>query len=799
MIDTVRQDLNLAVRSLWREPGVTLVALASLAIGIAANATVFSLVQAVEFPRLPYPDASRIVFIESRNLPRDLSELPISAPDALDLAAVARTIDTPALTVDDSATIREAATPAHWSGRQVTPAFFSVLQMAAARGRVLSAGDERQAIVLADRFWQRELGSDPAVVGRVIHVNGEPRTVVGVMPPRFDLDADYWTPLEPATTAAATRDDRRFTLFARLARNATMADATREAADISSRLSADHPATNTGWQMFPTLLVRMHGQDSHGAFLMMQAAVAFVLLIACANIANILLARGTRRAHDMAVRIALGASRGRLVRQLLTESLLLALVGGAAGALLTLWGIRLARSLYNFPDVIDPTLNPIVIAFTALVSITTGIVCGIIPAVRASRVAPHASLQADGGRGGAERAGRAALRATLVAVQVASAVVLATGTALLVQTLINRAHVDLGFNPSGAIRADLTFSGAQYASADSRRIAADGFFDRLRTDPAVVAAGGQGWALSRGVGSHLQITLPTRADATVTTGGPNAIEAVTPEYFAAMAVPVKQGRTFSSTDHSGAPLVAIINEEFARTTWPDRSPLGDVVRLGTVAENAPQVTIVGVVGSIRRSAMHGSVLPRLYVAFDQFPSPSLAVVVRARGDVAPAQSAMQAALRQTDATLVLDEVRTVEADVARFIEPVRFITVLFTMFGVTGVLLAALGVFGMMSYAVSQRRREMAVRTALGARRADILRLVLGNGLRITLAGLGAGVAVAILAGRALASFLFGVSPVDPPTLMGVALVLAVVSLAACYRPARLAASADPMTVLRRD
>ena len=799
MLAGLRQDLKIARRSLLREPGVSLVALGSLAIGIAANATVFSLVAAVNFPHLIYPDAARIVFVESRNRPRDLSEMPISAPDAIDLAASTRTLDSPALTVDEDVVIRESATPAHWSARLATPAFFDVMRVGARSGRTLAAGDEGRAIVLSDRFWRQQLGADPQAVGRVLHVDDEPRTIVGVMPPGFDLDADVWMTLPAARVASADRGDRRFTSYARLAPGATLDDARREISAVSARLSTDHPATNAGWEMFPTELARMHGQDSHGAFLLMQGAVAFVLLIACANIANILLARGTRRAHEMAVRLALGADRMRLVRQLLTESLVLALAGGLLGAILTLWGIRLARALYNFPEAIDPQLNLAVLAFTAAISMLTGMITGVVPALRASSTAPHAALQADATRGATDRIARRRWRAALVAVQVASAVVLGSGAVLLVQSLVNRAHVDLGFNPAGAIRADLAWSGARYATADDWRTASDGLFDRLHHDPAVAAAGATAWTLSRGTGAELHLTLPARGDALVARGGPSAIEAVTPGYFDAMAVPVRQGRVFGGADRPGAPFVAIVNDEFARQTWPDRSPIGEVVRLGTPDERAPEVTIVGVVGSIRRSAMHGFVVARIYVPYAQFPAAHLSVVVRARGEAAPMVTSLQAAVRGLDPSLVLDQVRTVEADVAQFVEPVRFITVLFSVFGVVGLLLAALGVFGTMSYAVSQRRREMAVRAALGADRRDITRLVLASGLRMTSSGIVAGVVAAAFATRALESFLFGVAPADPAILGLVAGALGAVSLAACYRPAQVAASADPMTVLRRE
>ncbi|MFI5178030.1 MAG: ABC transporter permease [Vicinamibacterales bacterium] len=796
-MDMLRQDLRLAVRSLAGEPGVAMVAVASLAIGIAANATVFSLVQALEFPHLPYPDASRIVFIESRNLQRDLSELPISAPDALDLASSVHTLERPALSVDESITIREAATPAHWSGRLVAPAFFDVMGVGASQGRALAAGDDG-VIVLADRFWRAELGGDSSIVGRAIHVDDGLRTVVGVMPPRFDPDADFWMPLPSSVTSSAARDDRRFTTFARLAAGRSPDDAVREIAAISARLTAEHPATNTGWEMFPTSLARMHGQDSRGVFLLMQGAVAFVLLIACANIANLLLARGTRRAQEMAIRIALGADRARLVRQLLTESLLLALGGGLAGVVLTMWGIRLTRLLFDFPESIAPELNGIVLAFTGGVAVLTGVASGIVPALRASSVAPRATLQADGARGVTDTA-RGGLRAGLVAVQIACAVVLATGAGLLVQSLINRQRVDLGFNPAGAVRADLSLSGSRYDAPEAQRAAASAVIDRIVASPEVAAAGATAYAMPQGVGARPQLTLPGRGDAAPGVGAPNAIEAATPGYFAAMGIPIIEGRGLADTDRAGGPVVAVINQEFAQNVWPDRHPIGDRVRLGPPGSAAPVVTIVGVAGSIRRSAMHGSVAPRIYVALVQFPARNLSLVVRGRAVAGPATSVMRAAVREADPALVLDNVRTIEADVAQFIEPVRSLTRLFTAFGVTGLLLAALGVFGTVSYAVSQRRREMAVRSALGATRGDLVRLVLGHGLRLAAMGLAVGLAVAVVAARALSGLLFGVAPADPLTFIGVALTLVIVALAACYRPARAAAAVDPMTVLRRE
>jgi putative ABC transport system permease protein len=502
--------------------------------------------------------------------------------------------------------------------------------------------------------------------------------------------------------------------------------------------------------MFPTPLTRLHGQDSRTMFYLLQIAVTFVLLIACANIANILLARGTRRAHEMAVRSALGATRKRLLQQMLTESMLLSLSGGLLGALFALWGIRLARAIGGFPGVIEPTLNIAVLAFTALISMTTGVVCGIVPAIRASNVSPGDTLRAEGGRAGAGGAGTGRLRKSAVAIQIASTSVLATGALLMLQTLANRQRIDLGFNPHGAVLSELTFTGARYADPSIVRNTAISVIDAIEADSEVAVAGGSGWTLSRGVGAELNLAFPGRVDAVTVAGMPRAVEAVTAGYFAAMGMNIKQGRAFTDHDRAGAGPVAIVNDQFALHVWPGRSPLGETIRIGAASDAAPIVTVVGVVNDTRRSGMHSSVSSRLYVPYAQFPSTTLTLVARARSSLSTTTSAMNAAVRRIDRDLVLDDVRTLEEDVAQFLAPVRLLTILYGAFGSTALLLAAFGVFSTMSYTMSQRRREMAVRAALGADRADVIRLVLKDGLGITAIGLAPGLIGAVAAGEAL-------------------------------------------------
>jgi putative ABC transport system permease protein len=785
-------NLKLAVRSMFRERGVTVVALSFFAIGIAANSTIFSLVQAVEFPRLIYPDPYRIIFLESHNTIRNLGPLPVSAPDAADVAAASRSLELPSLSADQSSILREVEPARRIGGRRVPHTFFEVMRVPPAQGRALSAADGPEAFVMSAGLWRSAFGADPGVVGRAIRLDGGTVTVVGIMPDRFDEDADFWVGWA-GPGASVPRDDRQYTLFARLAPGVPIEAAARELSDISVRLEADHPATNKGWVTYPIALPRLHGRDSRSTFLLLQGAVGFVLLIACANISNLLLARGTRRRHEMAVRTTLGATRRRLLGQLLTESVLLSLAGGAIGAILSLWGVRLARTLGGYPDILQPSVNLWVLLFTAGVAMLTGIVSGIIPALRMSRVPPEAVLRAEGGRGGTHAG--SGLRTTLVAIQVASAIALATGGALMLQTLSHRLQVNLGFNPSGAVRADLSLQGDRYRSPEGKLAAVDGILAKLHAQDEVQSAGMVTWALPTAAGAKRTFSAPARGTAAVNP----AVQAVTPGYFDAIQVPSRGGRRFTDADDAGSAPVAIVNEELARQLWPDGNPVGESLRLGAPGEAAPLVTVVGVVGTIRRSAMHDTPVARVYLPFAQYPNHTMQVIVRGRQGTTGLPLALGRSLSAIDTTLFADGLRTLEDDAAQFVAPTRLITLLLAVFAAMGLLLAALGVFGTMTYNVSQRARELAIRSAMGASRSDLTGMVIRRGLIVTLAGVIPGIVIALLTSRALGSFLYGVSPADPWTLAGVVALLIVVSIIASYRPAATAAAVDPMAILRRD
>jgi len=495
------------------------------------------------------------------------------------------------------------------------------------------------------------------------------------------------------------------------------------------------------------------------------------------------------------VRIALGAGRGRLVAALLTEALVLSSAGGALGVLLSMWSIRVARSIGGFPDVIEPHLNLAVLAFTIGVSVATGVFCGLVPALRASGVAPEPVLR-EAGRGGRDRAaGR--LSGVLVVAQIAGALMLATCATLLLRSFANRERVALGFDPRGAFRADLSLPFDRYGDPDRARRAVESIVATAAQSPDISAIGARTWALPTGAGAQRQFTRPDREGVALAAGVRRGVDAVTPDYFAATGAPLLAGRAFTDGDRAGAEPVAIVNEELARRLWPEGGAVGRPLRLGAPGEAAPIVRVVGVVSSMRRSPMHNDAVAMAYLPFAQYPNATVTLVARSRGEGHAALGAVDAAVRAADPELLTENVKTLEEDVAAFMTPLRFVTTVLSGFAVTALLLAALGVFGTMSYSVVQRYHEIAVRSALGASHAAILRLVFTAALRLTAAGVLAGAILAAWAARALQSFLFGVTATDPLSYAIVAIGVPLVALVACWRPARKAAAVDPMSLLR--
>jgi putative ABC transport system permease protein len=807
-------DLRFAVRNLLKSPGFTAVVLLTLGLGIGGSTAIFSVVNGVLLRPLPYPEPDRIVSILTSR-PGDVSDSAHAPADYLDLQRQNRSFSTMAGYRGDVIDITAAgAEPLRLDGVHVTNTFFDVLGVPAALGRTFSAADRPggdRLIVLGDGAWRQQFGADPAVVGRTIRVNGEPHLVAGIMPSGFawPASAQAWTmadgdvppsPVAVEGNLVEQRDMRYFNAIGRLRRGVTEAQATDDLRAIARRIGeTDQRSAGRTYGIIPIReeLVGAHRQG----LLLLLAAVGCVLLIACANVAGLLVARGVGRQREVGVRTALGAPRSRIIRQLLTESVLLALAGGAAGLLLASWGTDALVAIVpdTMPRLGEVRVDGRVAAFAVGISAVTGILFGLAPAAQTSRV-NVVELLRDGGRTVGGRAHRR-MRAGLVAAEVALALVLLVTAGLMINSFVRLQAVDPGYDIEQVVTAGVVLPGAAYGSAARQ----SGFYrqllERLQTSPvtkmsAIVfpmpfsESGGQ-------AGFEVEDARPL-ADRE----RPRAqISIASPGTFAALGIPLLAGRTFTEADVEDAPGVVVVNEAFANRFWPGENPVGRRITFDQRTEtDSPQwSTVIGVAGDTRPRALDQSPQPMLYFSYHQFSLPFMTVVVRGTEDTAAVAREIRTHLRALDPNLPIDEVRTLETAALRSAAQPRFRTYVLSGFAVLSLLLAATGLYGLLSYSVTQRVREIGVRMALGARPRDVLRLVVGEGMALVAMGAVAGVIAAAAAGRLVGALLFGVSATDPATYAAVIVVLGVVAAAACCLPALRAARVSPMSALRSE
>ncbi|MEJ7809818.1 MAG: ABC transporter permease [Gemmatimonadaceae bacterium] len=810
-MDTFLRDLRHAARSLGASRAVSVIAVLVLAVGIGAGTTIFSFVNAVLVRPLPYGDADRIVALFADRPKHGVTRSNISFADFEDLTAGSRAFEAASAYISAPTALSGLGEPERLERAIVSPDFFRVLRVPPALGRTLlpeDASPTPHAAVLSYGLWARRFGSDPAIVGRTLTLNGRPYTVVGIMPRAFrHPEVDVWTPLDPQVLRQDTRDNRFLQAVARLHPGASLERAQAELETVARRLEREHPESNTGWRARVRPLHADLAADLRSPLVILLAAVAFVLLISCANVANLLLARGASRQREVAVRIALGASRGRLVRQFLTESLLLAGVGGGLGILLSMWGTRLLRAAIpvEVPAWIRPTIDGRVLAFTVIVSLLTGALFGIVPSLHASRPELNAELK-QGGRGGTAGLARSRLRGALVIVEVALSLVLLAGAALLIGSFVRMQRADPGFDPRGVLALRVSLPAARYGEDVQRAAFFAALLERVRGIP--------------GVGSAAAVATPPMASESYWTsvsaeGRPAARlgdetyahnQQVTPRYFRTMRVPLAAGRDVAEQDAAGATPVALVSETLAHTFWPGSDPLGKRFRLGGADSRSPWLTVIGVVRDTRQFGIRKPAPPEIYQSALQLPPHAMTLVVRASCDRTPGACdpaalapLVRAELAALDPALPSYDVATMEQVVARNLWQPRLYGMLLGAFAAVAVLLAAVGLYGVISYAVTQRTKEIGVRMALGARPRDVLRLVVGEGWVLTAIGIGVGLAGALVAARALAGMLFGVSPSDPATFLGIAALLAAVALFASYIPARRASRVDPVIAMRND
>jgi len=809
-METLLQDVRYGFRMLRKSPGFTAVALVVLTVGIGANVAIFSVVNTVLLRPLPFHDPGHLVMLWESLPGIGYGQLGTSSGEYLDYRDHNRVFSGIAGYKNDTANLTGSGQPERIHITQASANLFSVLGVQPSIGRTYTVEEDRpgagKVAVLSYGLWKRRYGGDRGILGRTVDLDGQPYTVIGVMPGSFQFpfstlpyseQAELWVPVAftPDEIADRVREFGTFTV-GRLKPGVSLQQAQEDVTRVAAEFQKQYPQIYSG-NIYVKPAVSSLAGDIVGKvrpmLLVLLGAVGFVLLIACANLANLLLARATTRSREMAVRAALGASQTRLLRQFLTESLLLAGAGGALGLFAAFWLVRLlvAFGPERVPRLQDVAIDPAVLAFAVTISATTGILFGIAPAWRSSRRELQSALKEASTRAGASRE-KLRLRNGLVVLETACSLLLLVGAGLLVNSFIRVLRVPPGFNPNGVLIARTQFDDTRYPKAELCGVAERLIIARLRQLPGVESAGfvtNLPLADPRGIGFRIE-------------GGPanefhNADNALVSEgYFQAIGIPLLRGRGFREQDTASTPLVAVINQTLARTYFSGTDPIGKQLLWG---DRAP-FTIVGVAGDVRFSALDADVAPMIYMSNFQVSSGvsrHAVFVVRTAGDPANLASAASQTIWSVDKDLPVFGVITMNEVLAASVAQRRFSMSLLGGFAVLALLMAAIGLYGVLSYSVSQRMHEMGLRMALGANPRDLMRLVVGQGMRVVLAGVAAGLLASFAATRLLSGMLFGVSPLDPFTFATVAVVLVAAALLASFLPARRATRVDPMVALR--
>jgi len=806
-MDTLRQDLHYALRRLLKNPGFTTIAVLTLALGIGANSAIFSVINAVLLRPLPFDEPDRLVGIfqvwqGSRTV--------MAPPNFLDLRRQSRTLEDAAAIDTSEYTLTGAGDPLRVRGSEVSASFFNVLRARPMLGRTFRADENEpgkdKVIVLGHALWQQRFGSRGDIMGTSVIVDGTPRTIIGVMPRGFSYPAEQevWLPFEyDANFTEGARGAWYIRAIARLKPGVTAEQSATEIATLGTALEREYPRQNTdvGFTTYP-LQEALVG-DVRPALLVLLGAVGFVLLIACANVANLLLARAAARETELAVRTALGAGRKRLVRQLLTESIVLGAAGGLAGLLIAFWGADMLVTLQ--PEGI-PRLNEIgvdrtVVLFTAGMALLTGIVFGAIPALQMTRASLITSLK-EGSRGNMSARGSARMRGTLVVAEMALAVMLLAGAGLLIKSFDNLQSVNPGFRPQETLSFSLSLPRTTYK--DDPQIAA--FFDRLleriKALPGVRSAGAvMGLPLS-GMNFDISFNVKGRPEAPPGQTPSMEVRVVTPDYFRTLGIPLVRGRMLNDGDEPQSPRVVLLSEAAAKKHFPNEDPIGKQIELGWgKGKGTPRAggEVIGIVGDVKELGLDEEFPAEIYLPMRQWPIGRMTIVARTSVPPLSLAGAATQAVRELDANLPVADMRTVEDVVAESIAQPRFYMLLLAIFAAVALLLAAIGIFGVMSYTVSQRTREIGIRMALGAQGGSVVSMVVGQAMLLALVGLTVGLIAAVVLSRTMTSLLFELSPTDPVTFATVAMVLASVAFLASYLPARRAASVDPIEALRSE
>jgi len=800
---TLWQDLRYGARMLMKNPGFTSIAVLTLALGIGANTAIFSVINAVLLRPLPYTEPDQLVRIYEKETDTAVSSerQEVAPANFLDWRRQSRTLveiaawgqEEQALASQDHADPVVAAF--------VSANFFSVLGISPLQGRVFTSEEDKSdrddVVLLGYGLWQRRFGGDPNLVGQRVNLDGSQYTVVGIMPAGFQYPrgAEIWTPLALNANQTQMREAHFLKVIARRRQSASLAQVRAEMESIAGSLAQQYPATNKNWTVNVVPLLEDEVRQVRTTMLLLVSAVGMVLLIACANVSSLLIARGATRRMEITIRSALGAGRWRIVRQLLTESVLLAGLGGGLGLLPALWGTDalLAVSPSEIPRIQTVKVDMYALGFTSAVTLLAGLIFGILPAFQAARVNPHQSLKESGRT--ANSANKRIFGALVVS-EIALALIILVGAGLLLNSFLRLLRVEIGIQTSNLLTVEINLPSARYSGNDyhAQRVNFYGqVIERIGALPGVVSVGAidslplggdqRGWTFRK----EGQTLAPSERPVA-------GFQIATTDYFRTMGMQIRRGRGLMESDRDGSPQVAIINERFARDFYPNEDPIGRRI----IIRNQPNSSeIVGVVSDIKHFGPGVAPLPEMYVPYNQLAAGSVPLVVRTKLDPEAMISAVQQEIRAVDSQVAIGKVRTMTQMMSAALAERRFALLLVGGFAALALLLAAIGIYGVMSYAVAQRTREIGIRMALGAQSRDVLRLIIKQGLSLASIGIVAGLIGAFALTRLMTDLLFSVSATDPLTFIVIALFLAFIMLLACWIPARRAAKVDPMVALR--
>ncbi len=808
MLRGLLPDLRSILRSLARSPGFTLFVILTLALGIGANTAIFSVADAFIFKPVPFPDADRLVMLHERAPGNTTLPAPVSPADYLDFQSQSSSYQQIAAYQQVDFNLSGEGDPEPVYSSVVTSNFFDTLRMKPALGRTFAPQEDHpgknQVVVLSYGLWQRRFAADPGIVGREIKLNGSVFSVIGVMGEqfRFPVATGLWAPLTLSPQDRAARGNRFLRLVARLKNGVPESQARAELQTIATLLAKKYPRTNQGWGVMVQPLRRyITGDFSRDYSLLLLYAVFFVLLIACANVMNLQFARMSGRQKEFAIRAALGAARWRIVRQIVAESIILSMAGALASLLFSAWSLDLILS--NMPGEVtryiagwdNIQIDSRALAFTMAIALFAGILSGLVPALRTSGDVNE--MLKEGGRGTSAGRGRQRLRSVLVVAEIAATMVLLAGAGLMVKGSRSLIQVNRNLRPQSILTMQIVLTDQHYGEAHQRASFYDRMLERIAALPGVEGAS---------LVSNVPYGDNARMSPFIVEGQPisNAseqrsaeIQVVSPNYLETAGIPLLQGREFIDSDSAGAPAVAIVTENFVRRNWPGANPIGRHIRLG--GGDGPWLTVVGVVQDVRYDPWFTEIAPAIYQPYRQAPLYYTYIAIRTKADPLALAAPARRAIAALDIDRPLFEIQTLDRVIANKIIGLAYVAVMLTVLGVIATVFSAVGIYGLMSYSVTERTHEIGIRLALGAARPDVLRMLARHGLLLTFAGLGIGLAISIPLARLLSSLIYGVGANDAATFGGTALLLTAVALLACYVPARRAMSVDPIVALRHE